>query len=127
MKDGETISYDAVADEHPDKAAGNVVFKLRAVPHPVFTRDGDDLRATLTVSLKEALLGFSKTLTHLDGRRVVVARDGVTQPGAVITVPNEGMPKHQQGSQMGQLFVTITVEFPTEVTAEQRKGFQSTL
>ncbi len=123
MKDGDTVEIDAAADEHPDKSAGNVVFRLRAIQHPVFTRQGDDLRADLRISLKDALLGFKRTLTHVDGHAVVVERTGVTQPGAVITIPGEGMPRHQQGSEAGALHVTIIVDFPGELTEEQKKGF----
>jgi DnaJ-related protein SCJ1 len=127
MKDGERIESDGTADEHPDKAAGNVVFRLRTLPHAVFTRVGDDLRAELRISLREALLGFRKALTHLDGRKVWVESHGVTQPGAIITLANEGMPRHQQGSQAGALHVTVSVDFPAQLTPEQRAGFDGAL
>ena len=38
--------------------------------HPLFDRDGDSLVYNLTVLLKEALLGFEKKITHLDGKKV---------------------------------------------------------
>ena len=49
---------------------GNVIFKLKQVPHPRFKREGNDLHMTMHISLREALLGFSKTFQHLEGRQV---------------------------------------------------------
>jgi DnaJ-class molecular chaperone len=50
---------------------GNVVFKLREQPnHPRFRREGNDLHHTMHITLKEALLGFRKSVLHLDGRLV---------------------------------------------------------
>ena len=46
------------------------------------------------MSLSEALLGFERNLTHMDGRTVTIRRDGVTQPGFVSVIDNEGMPVH---------------------------------
>ena len=38
--------------------------------HGVFERRGDDLYMNLTISLRDALVGFSVDITHLDGHVV---------------------------------------------------------
>ena len=38
--------------------------------HQVFERRGDDLYTNLTVSLRDALVGFETDITHLDGHSV---------------------------------------------------------
>jgi hypothetical protein len=38
--------------------------------HPVFERRGDDLYTNLTISLRDALVGFETEITHLDGHAV---------------------------------------------------------
>jgi len=48
--------------------AGEIIFKLETLPHPTFERVGNDLKTTIKITLKQALLGFEKELTHLDGR-----------------------------------------------------------
>ena len=54
---------------------GNVIFKLKEQPnHPRFRREGNDLHHTMHITLKEALLGFRKSILHLDGRLVRVPR-----------------------------------------------------
>ena len=49
-----------------------------------FRRGGTSLYKTLPISLSDALLGFERNVTHMDGRTVTVKRDGVTQTGFVL-------------------------------------------
>lgn len=81
---------------------------------------GDDLHAKLEITLEEALVGFTRDVVHLDGRVVKVARSAVTVPGQVISVPDEGMPLPEYGSEKGDLYLTVTVLFPAELTSAQR-------
>lgn len=39
--------------------------------HAIFERRGDDLYTNLTVSLRDALVGFTMDITHLDGHKVL--------------------------------------------------------
>ena len=48
-----------------------------------FRRETKDLRMTMRLSLKEALLGFERTVDHLDGHVVNVKEEGTTQHGQV--------------------------------------------
>ena len=59
-----------------------------------YARRGDDLHTSITVTLAEALVGFKRTLTHLDGHTVVLETDQPTPPGSVMVVGGEGMPIH---------------------------------
>lgn len=70
--------------------------------------------------MKEALLGFNKTITHLDGEIINVTRDEVTQPGFIIKISNKGMPIHERSGEFGNLFVKINVNFPVSLTEVQR-------
>ena len=57
-------------------------------------RRSDDLEAEVTLSLREALSGFSRTVVHPgDGRDVVVAATAIGAPGAEIVVKGAGMPR----------------------------------
>jgi DnaJ-class molecular chaperone len=59
---------------------GNVIAVLKTASHPRYRRDGDDLHATIDVTLKEALLGFKKLLPQLDGVNLEISRSDVTSP-----------------------------------------------
>jgi DnaJ-class molecular chaperone len=52
----------------PDMVAGDVVVVLQQSDHPLFRRDGVNLFYKKTLTLLEALTGFSFTIAHLDGR-----------------------------------------------------------
>jgi DnaJ-related protein SCJ1 len=47
----------------------------------VFDRKGVHLYTKLTITLLEALTGFTRTIKHLDGHEVTVERKEVSQPG----------------------------------------------
>lgn len=127
MLDGDKITFSQEGDEAPDTTPGDLVFKIVTLPHKKFIRRGDDLHYNLTISLLEALVGFSKKIKHLDGHVVDVERDDVTKPGQVITIEGEGMPQHNYPSQKGRLHLEVTVRFPNTLTNDQKEGFKKLL
>jgi len=76
------------------------------------------LHTDIHISLKEALLGFNRDIKHLDDHLVTIKRDSIIQPGEVLRIKGEGMPKHQS-SEKGDLFVKVHVIFPTNLTEKQ--------
>ncbi|KAG9301669.1 hypothetical protein G9A89_016740 [Geosiphon pyriformis] len=123
MADGEQIVFEQESDESPDTIPGDIIFKLKTIPHPVFVRKGDNLYTKETINLIEALTGFEKNITHLDDRRITIKRETVTQPGFVEVVKGEGMPRYRS-SQRGNLYVEFTVVFPTLLENETKEGLR---
>mmetsp|Transcript_16314 Transcript_16314/g.26459 ORF Transcript_16314/g.26459 Transcript_16314/m.26459 type:complete len:522 (+) Transcript_16314:76-1641(+) len=78
--DGNKVVFREMADEHPEADTGDVIFVLKQQEHEVFKRKGADLFVERTISLVEALCGFTMSLTHLDGRKLLIK----TQPGELI-------------------------------------------
>jgi len=78
--DGHKIHFSEKADEIPDGEAGDVVFVLQEQSHAEFKRKGDDLYIERSISLTEALCGFTMELKHLDGRTLIIK----SKPGDVI-------------------------------------------
>ncbi len=77
-----------------------------------------------TISLVDALTGFSHVLEHLDGHNVTLAAAGVTRPGHVAHVQGEGMPIFDS-SRRGDLIVTYTVDFPAALTDAQKDSVRA--
>lgn len=78
--DGNKVVFREMADEHPDADTGDVIFVLKQEEHPVFKRKGADLYMEKKISLVEALCGFEFSITHLDGRKLLVK----TNPGDIM-------------------------------------------
>jgi len=127
MADGAVITFESEADEHPDENPGDVHFRVATAPHKRFVRQGDNLHMKMTISLLEALVGFTKTFKHLDGHEVEVKQDAVTKPGEVIRISGEGMPLHSDPSSFGELFIEFSLRMPESLTEQQKEGFRSLL
>lgn len=72
MPEGYKIVLQEQGDSSLEFRIPNIVYRVRTVPHKKFQRKGDDLHVSLEISLEDALLGFQKTITHLDGHEVDV-------------------------------------------------------
>jgi len=82
MANGDHIVKDREGEQVPDLARGDLIFTLKQKPHKQFKRVGDNLYFDMYISLEEALLGFQKTIMHLDGRKITVKSEAneVIQP-----------------------------------------------
>ena len=99
--------------------AGDLYVEVVERPHPVFTRDGDDLHCTLTLPMTAAALGTVLPLTTLDGDESLDIAPG-TQPDEVITLRARGVP-HLRGTGRGDLHVHLRIEVPTRLDAKQEE------
>lgn len=94
-----------------------MVFVLKLSPHESFERSGNDLLTNVSITISEALLGFSRILiTHLDGRGVKVTSPPgkIISPGESIVLRGEGMPTYKNPDQRGNLYVIIHIDMPDE-------------
>jgi len=119
VKNNHEIKFDEYGEESPDMDPGHLIFILKELPDKRFSRSENDLRTTINISLKQALLGFSKTLIHLNKEEILIEKNEVTQPGDVIKVKDKGMPLYAN-SGYGDLYVTVNVEFPDNLTEQQK-------
>ncbi|KAK9490644.1 hypothetical protein V1508DRAFT_391300 [Lipomyces doorenjongii] len=119
-KAGTKITFAGEGDTQPDGRNQDVVFVIEEKSHPVFKRDGNNLSMELELTLKEALLGFSKIITTLEGKKLKVEFSQPVQPGLVIKYPEHGMPISKSPGKKGDLEIVIKVKFPTSLPATQR-------
>lgn len=72
MREHQKILFRGEGDQQPDVEPGDVVIILQLKPHEKFQRSGDDLYINHTITLTEALCGFSFIMHQLDGRELLV-------------------------------------------------------
>jgi len=123
---GEHITFEEVADEKPGMKAGDLNFKITEIGSNDFTRDGDNLYKTIEIPLVDALVGFSKTLTHVDGKTFNIKVPGVVECDHVMRAAGKGMPR-RSGRGFGDLYLTFEVDFPESLTKEQKDGIEKIL
>lgn len=126
LKAGSKIKFQGVGDE-TDGGSQDLHFIVREKPHPTLKREGDNLRTTIELDLREALTGWEKRVTTIDGKQLPVRAAGPTQPGSVQTFPSHGMPISKKPGQRGELIVEIKVKFPTSLTATQKQKIKEAL
>ncbi|KAI0346268.1 DnaJ-domain-containing protein [Trametopsis cervina] len=117
MPEGQEVIYEGEADESPDWEAGDIILRVRSRREAGgWRRKESGLYWKETIGVDEALLGFERNLTHLDGHIVQLKRHGVTQPGFVQVIEGEGMPFFGE-SRYGDLYVEYNVVLPQTLSS----------
>ncbi|OZB84671.1 molecular chaperone DnaJ [Microbacterium sp. 13-71-7] len=98
---------------------GDLYVEVTVAPHARFSRDGDDLLATLEVAMSDAILGATTTIESLDGPVDLEIRQGL-QSGDVLTIKGRGITP-LRGSQRGDLRVGVQVLTPTKLDHKERQ------
>ena len=98
--------------------AGDLLVVVAVTPDPRFERDGSDLYTVHTVSFTQAVLGGEIQIEGIDGAIKHNLPAG-TQPGSRITLRGKGAP-NVNGRGRGELYVTIQVQVPTNLTGQQK-------
>ncbi|EGT59731.1 hypothetical protein CAEBREN_01734 [Caenorhabditis brenneri] len=124
MRDGEKFVFEGKGDEVVGiEKPGDFVVVLDEVENDRFVRKGDNLIIQHNIDLSEALCGFVRTITTLDGR-VIYYR---VLPGEVIAhadvkvIHNEGMPMRRAPTDKGDLLVQFDVKFPDKINPDAAK------
>jgi len=118
---GGMLTFANRASQLPKQIPGHIIVTVNSRAHKLFQRRGNDLQVTVPVSLSEALLGFQRQLTHLDGHVVKFAtsRGQVLKPGAGLKIQGEGMPIKGEPHTFGSLIIDFVILFPDEVRADK--------
>lgn len=124
---GHKLTFARMNEQTPGEIPGDVVVTVKQVNNKIYKRKGNDLYRDMTISLQEALLGFTKSFRHMDDREVTVTRTGVTQPDTKHKLKGEGMPIHESHSDHGDMTITLKVKLPKKLSAEQKAELEKIL
>lgn len=119
-KDGTRVTFTGKGDEVPGQPAQDIVFVVRQKPHGVYTREGDDLVATVMLPLSKALGGGPIDIKALDNRVLRVPLKEVVRPGYERVVVGEGMPSSKTGAK-GNLRLRFNIQFPRKLLSEAER------
>lgn len=91
--------------------AGDGIVTISVQPHRFFTRDGDDVRLDLPITLSEAVLGASVRVPTVEGAVMLTVPAGSTS-GKVLRLRGRGF--HKKGGTRGDQLVTLMVDLPAK-------------
>ncbi|KYH43452.1 DnaJ C-terminal domain-containing protein [Branchiibius sp. NY16-3462-2] len=121
VKDGQTIRLRGKGQPGP-AGAGDLLLQVSVTPHPVFSRDGNNLTLDLPVTFAEAALGATVSVPTLDGKHVKVKVAAGTPSGRVLRVKGRGI-KAKSGT--GDLLAKVQVVVPQRLTDEAKAAVEA--
>ncbi len=90
--------------------AGDLFVELSVEPHPLFEREGTDLRVSVPITITEAVLGGQAEVPLLEGGSIGVRVPPGTRGSQVLRLRGRGGPLDKGGR--GDLLVRIEIETP---------------
>ena len=99
--------------------SGDLYVYLFVREDPKFRRDGADILSELKVSYLQAILGAQVPVNTVDGEEPLTIPPG-TQPNTVLTLESHGVPRLGNPVSRGDHLITILVDIPTRINAEER-------
>lgn len=98
---------------------GDLYLLVKVLPHPVFTRKGDDIYGDLPVQVWVAVLGGEVLCQTLKGKMLLKVPPG-TQNGKTFRLEKCGMPS-PHGKVCGDHFARVKILVPENLNAEEIK------
>jgi molecular chaperone DnaJ len=99
---------------------GDLIIDVRVQPHSIFTREGNNVYCEVPISFAEAALGAEIDIPVLGGKTEKYQIPEGTQSGTAFTLKGKGI-ADVNTKRRGDLILTVNVETPKNLTAEQKK------
>lgn len=108
IEDGQTLRLRGKGGDGLENGpAGDALIRIAVAADPNFTRDGDDIRTDLPVTLRQAVLGGSVQVPT-PGGQVAMTVPADSDTGRVLRLRGRGVAAHG-GREAGNLYVTLRV------------------
>lgn len=91
--------------------AGDALITIEVAPHRFFTRDGDDIRVELPITLAEAVLGGKVRAPTVENAVMLTVPKGATS-GRTLRLKGKGFSR--KGGGRGDQLVTLMVDLPAD-------------
>ncbi|MES2339962.1 MAG: DnaJ C-terminal domain-containing protein [Pseudomonadota bacterium] len=113
VENGTQMRLSGKGEEGPG-GRGDAIVSIEIGRHRFFTRDGDDVRLDLPVTLAEAVLGAKVAVPTVEGNVMLTVPRGASS-GKVLRLKGRGF--HGKGGTRGDQLVTLMIELPADDAA----------
>ena len=122
IQDGQKVKVRGKGQPSPNGGeAGDLLVNVHVKPHPVFTRDGNNLRVTVPVTFVEAALGSTISVPTLGGEPVKLKVAPGTPNGRVLRVKGKGV---ELAKGVGDLLATVEIAVPSHLSDKAKKALE---
>ncbi len=122
VSDGQKIKIAGKGNPSPNGGpAGDLIITVTVKPHPVFTRDGNNIRVVVPVTFAEAVLGATIQVPTLGGEPVKLKVAPGTPNGRVLRVKGRGV---VTAKAEGDLLATVEIAVPSHVSDKAKKALE---
>ncbi len=123
VSDGQRIRLKGKGEPSPDGGTtGDLVLTVSVRKHPVFDRDGLNLRVDVPVTFVEATLGATIEVPTLSGEPVKLKVAPGTPSGRVLRVKGRGV---ATAKGTGDLLATVHVAVPSHLTSDAKDALDA--
>ncbi|KAG6776096.1 hypothetical protein POTOM_019600 [Populus tomentosa] len=124
---GTKITFEGTGKERPGTCTADIILVIAEKRHSLFRREGEGLEIGVEVPLVKALTGCRISVPLLGGEETSLMIDDIIHHGYERIIEGQGMPSTKEQGRRGNLRVVFLVEFPTQLTDEQRSDILSFL
>ena len=112
-KDGTKMTYENMGDVMPNIIPGDIVFIIKELPHNIYKRVSNDLEVECSITLDEALQGFTRTLKTFNGETEIIKINSLKKSNQIYTLTGLGMPirKNKRVVGYGDIIIKFYIEF----------------
>ena len=122
VQDGQKIKIAGKGNPSPNGGpAGDLIITVTVKPHPVFTRDGNNIRVVVPITFAEAVLGATIQVPTLGGDPVKLKVAPGTPNGRVLRVKGRGV---VTAKTEGDLLATVEIAVPSHVSDKAKKALE---
>ncbi len=122
VTDGQKIKIAGKGNPSPNGGpAGDLIITVTVKPHPVFTRDGNNIRVVVPITFAEAVLGATIQVPTLGGEPVKLKVAPGTPNGRVLRVKGRGV---VTAKAEGDLLATVEIAVPSHVSDKAKKALE---
>jgi curved DNA-binding protein len=125
VDEGSRVRIGGEGEQTTGGKAGDLYLRIRLQPDTRFERRGRDLYTRVDVPVVTAALGGEAEVRTLGGGRLRLKIPEGTQNGQVFRLKGHGMPAVNKAADRGDLYATVEVRVPRDLSAEERQHYEA--
>ncbi len=100
--------------------SGDLYIRILIKRHPVFSRRGDDILASVSIPYSTAVEGGETSIKDIEGKNLKVKVPAGTPSGKVIKISGKGITRFS-GFGRGSMFLKMVIDLPKKLTKKQKE------